>query len=60
MKIIKLSDKNFKKFKKFTEEWINERNNLLDDYGHDTDFFNKYSDHIIFEVYEKVRSIKDD
>ena len=29
MKVIKLSDKKFKKFKKFTEEWINERNNLL-------------------------------
>ena len=60
MKVIKLSDKNFKKFKKFTEEWINERNNLLDHYGHDTDFLNKYSDHIMFEVYKKVRSIKDD
>ena len=32
MKVIKLSDKNFKKFKNFTEEWINEINNLLYDY----------------------------
>ena len=30
MKIIKLSNKNFKLFKEFCEEWIDERNELID------------------------------
>ena len=30
MKIIKLSNKNFKLFKEFCEEWIDDRNELID------------------------------
>ena len=59
MKIIKLSNKNFKLFKEFCEEWIDDRNELIDD-CFDSDEINELSEHIMFEVYKKVRSIKDD
>ena len=53
MKIIKLSNKNFELFKEFCEEWIDERNELIDDCI-DSDEINELSEHIMFDVYESV------
>ena len=49
MKTIKLSNKNFKKFEKFTEEWIKKRQELI--LGcNDTDCINALADHVMFDI----------
>jgi len=57
MKIIKLSDKNFELFKEFCEEWIEERNELIDDCI-DSDQINELSEHIMFDVYELIEEVE--
>ena len=57
MKIIKLSNKNFKLFKDFCEEWIDERNELIDDCI-DSDEINKLSEHIMFNVYQLMEEVE--
>ena len=49
MKTIKLSNKNFKKFEKFTEEWIKKRQELM--LGcNDTDCIKALADHVMFDI----------
>ena len=57
MKIIKLSNKNFELFKEFCEEWIDERNELIDDCI-DSDEINKLSEHIMFNVYQLMEEVE--
>ena len=57
MKIIKLSNKNFKLFKDFCEEWIDERNELIDDCI-DSDEINELSEHIMFNVYQLMEEVE--
>ena len=57
MKIIKLSNKNFKLFKDFCEEWIDKRNELIDDCI-DSDEINELSEHIMFDVYELMEKVE--
>ena len=49
MKTIKLSNKNFKKFEKFTEEWIEKRTQLMEDCI-DSDCINALADHVMFDI----------
>ena len=49
MKTIKLSNKNFKKFEKFTEEWIEKRTQLMEDCS-DIDCVNALADHVMFDI----------
>ena len=49
MKTIKLSNKNFKKFEKFTEEWIEKRTQLMEDCS-DIDCINALADHVMFDI----------
>lgn len=56
MKIIKLSNKNFKLFKEFCEEWIDVRNELIDD-CFDVDEINELSEHIMFDVYDSIKEV---
>tara|TARA_R100000773_G_scaffold42509_1_gene39832 strand:- start:203 stop:376 length:174 start_codon:yes stop_codon:yes gene_type:complete len=49
MKTIKLSDKNFKKFKKFTEEWLEKRTQLIEDCS-DINCINALADHVMFDI----------
>ena len=49
MKTIKLSNKNFKKFQKYTEEWIEKRKQLMEDCN-DTDCINALADHVMFDI----------
>ena len=60
MKTIKLSNKNFKLFKEFCEEWIDERNELIDECSDcgDYDQIEELVEHIIFDVYEKIKEVK--
>ena len=57
MKIIKLSNKNFELFKEFCEEWIDERNELIDDCI-DSDEINELSEHIMFNVYQLMEEVE--
>jgi len=57
MKIIKLSNKNFELFKEFCEEWIDERNELIDNCI-DSDEINELSEHILFDIYEKIMEVE--
>ena len=56
MKIIKLSDKNFELFKEFCEEWIDHRNEKIDDCI-DSDEINELSEHIMFDIYESILKV---
>ena len=58
MKIIKLSNKNFKLFKDFCEEWIDERNDLIDDCI-DSDEINELSEHIMFDIHKSILEVND-
>lgn len=60
MKTIKLSNKNFKLFKEFCEEWIDERNELIDECSDcgDYDQIGELVEHIIFDVYEKIKEVE--
>jgi len=57
MKIIKLSNKKFKLFKQYCEEWIDDRNELIDDCI-DSDEINELSEHILFDIYESIEEVK--
>ena len=54
MKTIKLSNKNFKKFEKFTEEWIKKRTQLMEDCS-DIDCVNALADHVMFDIASAIR-----
>ena len=54
MKTIKLSNKNFKKFEKFTEEWIEKRTQLMEDCS-DIDCVNALADHVMFDIASAIR-----
>jgi len=56
MKTIKLSNKNFNLFKEFCEEWIDERNEKIDDCI-DSDDINELSEHIMFDIYESILEV---
>ena len=60
MKIIELSDKNFKLFKEFCEEWIDGRNELIDECSDCGDYaqLEELVEHIIFDVYEKIKEVE--
>ena len=49
MKTIKLSNKNFSKFKTFTKEWIEKRTQLMDD-CFDNDCIDALADHVMFDI----------
>ena len=57
MKIIKLSNKKFKLFNQYCEEWIDERNDLIDDCI-DSDEINELSEHIMFDIYDSIEEIE--
>ena len=57
MKKIKLSNKKFKLFKQYCEEWIDDRNELIDDCI-DSDEINELSVHIMFDVYESIEEVE--
>ena len=54
MKIIKLSDKKFKLFKQYCEEWIDTRIELIEQSSNcgDIDRQEKLIEHIMFDVYD--------
>ena len=54
MKTIKLSNKNFKKFEKFTEEWIEKRTQLIEDCS-DINCVNALADHVMFDIASAIR-----
>jgi len=49
MRTLKLSNKNFKKFEKFTKEWIKERQELMLS-SSDPDIINALADHVMFDI----------
>ena len=49
MRTIKLSNKNFKKFEKFTKEWLEKRTELIEDCD-DIDCVNALADHVMFDI----------
>ena len=57
MKTIKLSNKKFKLFKQYCEEWIDDRNELIDDCI-DSNEINDLSEHIMFDIYESIEEVK--
>ena len=57
MKTIKLSNKKFKLFKQYCEEWIDDRNELIDECI-DSDEINDLSEHIMFDIYESIEEVK--
>ena len=60
MKTIKLSNKNFKLFKEFCEEWIDRRNELIDECSDcgDYDQVEELSEHIMFDIHESIMDIE--
>tara|TARA_R100000734_G_scaffold11347_2_gene8532 strand:+ start:412 stop:585 length:174 start_codon:yes stop_codon:yes gene_type:complete len=57
MKTIKLSNKDFKLFKEFCEEWIDNQNEKIDDCI-DSDEINELSEHIMFDIHESIMEIE--
>ena len=57
MKTIKLSDKNFKKFKKFAREWIDKRHELIEDCN-DMDCIEALTDHVMYDVASAIERVK--
>tara|TARA_A100000172_G_scaffold41587_1_gene25394 strand:- start:1454 stop:1627 length:174 start_codon:yes stop_codon:yes gene_type:complete len=57
MKTIKLSNKKFKLFKQYCEEWIDDRNELIDECI-DSNEINDLSEHIMFDIYESIEEVK--
>ena len=49
MRTLKLSNKNFKKFEKFTKEWIEKRTELIEN-SNDIDCINALADHVMFDI----------
>ena len=60
MKIIKLSDKKFKLFKQYCEEWIDTRIELIEESSNCGDIHRheKLIEHIIFDVYDSIKEIE--
>ena len=60
MKKIKLSDKNFKLFKQYCEEWIDTRIELIEESSNCGDIHRqeKLVEHIMFDVYEVIKEVK--
>ena len=60
MKIIKLSDKKFKLFKEYCEEWIDRRIELIEECSNKGDSYTqeKLLEHIMFDIYDSIKEIK--
>ena len=60
MKTIKLSDKKFKLFKKYCEEWIDRRIVLIEECSNKGDSYTqeKLLEHIMFDIYDSIKEIK--
>ena len=60
MKTIKLSDKKFKLFKQYCEEWVDRQIELIEESSNCGDFYRqeKLVEHIMFDVYDSIKEIK--
>ena len=60
MKIIKLSNKNFKLFKEFCEKWIDTRIELIEESSNCGDIQRQKElvEHIMFDVYYSIKEIE--
>ena len=59
MKIIKLSDKKFKLFKQYCEEWVDRQIELIEESSNCGDFHRqeKLVEHIMFDVYDSIKEV---
>ena len=57
MKTIKLSDKNFKLFELFTDEWLEEREQLIYNCN-DNDCIEALTDHVMFDIRKAIKREK--
>ena len=60
MKIIKLSDKKFKLFKEYCEEWIDTRIDLIEQSSNCGDIHRQEElvEHIMFDVYDSIKEVE--
>ena len=60
MKIIKLSDKKFKLFKQYCEEWIDTRIELIEQSSNSGDIHRQEElvEHIMFDVYDSIKEVE--
>ena len=60
MKTIKLSDKKFKLFKQYCEEWIDTRIELIEESSNRGDFHRQEElvEHIMFDVYDSIKEVE--
>jgi hypothetical protein len=57
MKTIKLSDKNFKLFELFTDEWLEKREQLIYNCN-DNDCIEALTDHVMFDIRKAIKREK--